>query len=168
MYASPKNMSIREFIPGSSNLHPCPLLHVNFAGPFIISRKKSSMSSQSFISFRGTSKQGPVLTQTSVLSTYEPPRNAATLDLFAVIQRCVGVVPRLIHRCAFRQPAIERLDLPRPKLKRASGVLLPTAESYFRRTVGKHIQDLPVFNGKFIDVPAINSLLNALVTSQIW
>ena len=128
MDESPKNISIRLFIPGSSNVQLCPVLHENDAGPLIISRRKSSISNVNFSNKPREHEKKYEHTQAPILSTDETSWDTTALDFLAVVCRRICIVSDLEFGGTVAESTVERFHPTRPELERALSVLFVTTE----------------------------------------
>lgn len=107
------------------------------------------------------------LTNASVFTTNKPPGNAAAFHIVAGIQGRIVVVADFPGGLTGVKRAVERLDLSRPELEVAGSVVTVAREGDLWRSVGKHIQNLPVYGNRSECKTQVGKVC-LLVTSQNW
>lgn len=114
---------------------------------------------------RGIDEGRVAHTDATVLSTNKPIWNALALDVITSVFCDIGVATNFKARGAGVQRAVEGLNLSGPELKLARVVVVVTAEGYFGRPVGKHVQNLAVRD--VADLVILKDRFTALVTRHI-
>ena len=85
------------------------------------------------------------LTDATIFTANKSSRNAAALNVVTRIQSRVVVVANLAGGFTRIESAVERLDLSRPELEIACGIVTVTREGNLGRSIRKHVQDFSVY-----------------------
>lgn len=102
---------------------------------------------------------------TPIFSADEPTGDTSTLDLLALVNRGIEVIPGLDGRVTFVESAVERFDLSSPKLESAGPVGFGATESNLGWSTWKHVEDLPV--GDIAHLVVVENGLSASIACHV-